>query len=151
MAPMAPMAAQPQWQKPTYHAESEPEKESPPEPHVTHKPYTAPMPYPTPSYSLYGAAKVKHKKVYDPGYPAYPAPAPAMKWKSKCPPVMCDPQYVVRDCYIPREVPVVHPVVTVNRHVIVNVPRHYYQPVTRNVVVDPGCPGTGQRPPGYMG
>ncbi len=59
----------------------------------------------------------------------------------KCPPIICPPQYVVRDCYIPREVPVIHPIVNVNRHIIVNVPRHYYQPSTQDVVVDPGCPG----------
>jgi hypothetical protein len=83
----------------------------------------------------------KVKKVYDPGYASHLAKS------QHCPPIVCDPQYVVRDCYIPREVPVVHPVVNVNRHIIVNVPKHYYQPITRNVVVDPGCPGRHR--PGY--
>jgi hypothetical protein len=81
--------------------------------------------------------KVKH--VYDPGY----------DMPHGCPPIVCPPQYCIRDCYIPREVPVVHPIVNVNRHVIVNVPRHYYQPMTQNVVVDPGCPGKSCRPKGH--
>jgi hypothetical protein len=96
-----------------------------------------------PKYGYYphvvGKATVKVqkvKKVYDPGYAAH-VPQPK---SHHCPPIVCDPRYVVRDCYIPREVPVVHPIVNVNRHVIVNVPKHYYQPITRNVVVDPGCP-----------
>lgn len=65
----------------------------------------------------------------------------------RCPPIICPPRYSVRDCYIPRMVPYVHPIVNINRHVIVNVPRHYYVPMTRNIVVDPGCPGyVGRRP-----
>lgn len=58
----------------------------------------------------------------------------------KCKPIICDPVYVYNDCCVPREVPIIHPVVTVNRRIIVNVPKHYYQPMTKNVVVDPGCP-----------
>ncbi len=65
----------------------------------------------------------------------------AVQMMKKCPPIICDPQYIVRDCYIPREVPIIHPIVNVERRVIVNVPRHYVQPMTRNEVVDPGCPG----------
>lgn len=81
----------------------------------------------------------KHKKKYDPGY--------MMKHKScGCPPIVCDPQYVVRDCYIPREVPIIHPIVNVTRHNIVNVPRHYFQHSTKDEVVDPGCPGSGHHP-----
>ncbi len=58
-----------------------------------------------------------------------------------CPrPVVCPPRFVVHDCFIPREVPYIHPVVHINRHNIVNVPRHIYRPITRNVVVDPGYP-----------
>jgi hypothetical protein len=66
---------------------------------------------------------------------------PGGVYAMSCPPIVCDPRYRVRNCYIPRVVPYVHPIVTVNRNVIVNVPRHYYVPTTRNVVVDPGCPG----------
>ncbi|MBB3853984.1 hypothetical protein BV455_00561 [Parageobacillus caldoxylosilyticus] len=58
-----------------------------------------------------------------------------------CPrPVICPPRFVVRDCFIPRVVPFIHPVVHINRHNIVNVPRHIFRPITRNVVVDPGYP-----------
>jgi hypothetical protein len=68
-----------------------------------------------------------------------------------CPPIMCKPQYRVRDCYIPRMVPYVHPIVNVNRHIVVNVPQHFYVPLTRNVFVDPGCPGyTGVRRRPYV-
>ncbi len=111
--------------------------------------YESPAMQPKFGYMPHGFTKVKvqaTKKVYDPGY----AHAPKQHMPSHhCPPIVCDPQYIVRDCYVPREVPVVHPIVNVNRHVIVNVPRHYYQPVTRDVVVDPGCPGCGGH--GYDG
>lgn len=58
----------------------------------------------------------------------------------QCNPVYCPPQYVVRDCYIPRVVPYIHPVVIVIRQNIVNVPHHIYQPHFQNIVNDPGCP-----------
>jgi hypothetical protein len=57
-------------------------------------------------------------------------------------PVVCPPQCVVRDYYTPREVPVIHPIVNINRQHIVNVPRHIYQPVTRNIVVDNRYPSS---------
>ncbi|WP_207652388.1 spore coat protein D [Desulfosporosinus sp. FKB] len=62
-----------------------------------------------------------------------------------CPPVICPPQYCVHDCFIPRMVPYIHPVVHVMRQNIVNVPQHFYQPMVRNVVFDPGCPGYDPR------
>jgi len=52
-------------------------------------------------------------------------------------PIVYPAQYVVRDYYTPRVVPVIHPVVTVNRQNIVDVPQHYVQPLTTNVVVAP--------------
>lgn len=55
-------------------------------------------------------------------------------------PVMCEPRRVVRDHYIPRVVPFVHPVEIVHRYHIVNVPRHVYRPYVRREVVDPGYP-----------
>jgi hypothetical protein len=58
-----------------------------------------------------------------------------------CQPVICPPQYCVHDYYMARMVPYIHPVVHVNRQNIINVPQHIYQPITRNVVVDSGCPG----------
>ena len=35
-------------------------------------------------------------------------------------PIVCPPQYVVRDFFVPQAVPVIHPVVTVNRQNIVD-------------------------------
>ncbi|HHY74128.1 MAG TPA: hypothetical protein GX497_13085 [Bacillus bacterium] len=55
-------------------------------------------------------------------------------------PIMCPPRYVEHNRFVPRVVPYIHPVINVNRTHIVNVPRHIYQPVTRNVVIDPGYP-----------
>lgn len=55
-------------------------------------------------------------------------------------PIFCPPKYVVRDRFVPREVPYIHPVININRTNIVNVPRHIVRPITRNVVVDPGYP-----------
>lgn len=125
--------------------------ESTPHSHGIHKHYNdSPTVHWKPQYIPYGVPQVvkkKKKKAYYPGHYA-PAHAPAQQWPSHCPPIVCDPQYVIRDCYVPREVPVIHPVVTVNRHVIVNVPRHYVQPMMKNVVVDPGCPGHGYHPYG---
>jgi spore coat protein D len=57
-----------------------------------------------------------------------------------CPPIICPPQCCERNCFIPRVVPVIHPVVFTNRIIIVNVPRHFFCPTTNNVIVDPGCP-----------
>lgn len=58
----------------------------------------------------------------------------------QCVPVVCPPQYVYRDCYIPRCVPYIHPVIYVTRQNIVNVPQHIFQPRYESVVNDPGCP-----------
>lgn len=65
-------------------------------------------------------------------------------------PIVCPPQYVVRDYFVPRLVPVIHPVVTVNRENIVNVPQHFIQQyTTTEVVAAPqiGFVGT----PGFFG
>ncbi len=126
--------------------------ESPSDPNGIHK-YDdeSPAMYAKPTYIPYGVTKTvkKKKKMYDPGYYGHTHVSTHHYGKPQCGPIVCDPQYVVRDCYIPREVPVVHPVVTVNRHIIVNVPKHYYQPKTQNVTVDPGCPCPGPKPHGY--
>ena len=53
-------------------------------------------------------------------------------------PICCPPEYCVRDYYTQRIVPVIHPIVNINRQNIVDVPQHYYQTMTRNVVVDQG-------------
>jgi len=66
-----------------------------------------------------------------------------------CQPVIYPPQYCVHDYYTPRMVPYIHPVVHVNRQNIVNVPQHYYPTITKDIVVDPGCPGVGCGCPGH--
>ncbi|TQR18983.1 hypothetical protein [Psychrobacillus vulpis] len=52
-------------------------------------------------------------------------------------PVVCPPQYRVRDSFLPRMQPVIHPIVNVNREHTVNVPQHFYTVTNRNVVVNP--------------
>lgn len=128
--------------KPSYEAES------PSSPEMGHDDESSPM-YAKPAYYGVGVTKTvkKTKKVYDPGHYGHVS-VHHHHGKMKCGPIVCDPQYIIRDCYIPREVPVVHPVVTVNRNIIVNVPRHYYQPMSKSVTVDPGCPTTGRKPKG---
>lgn len=59
----------------------------------------------------------------------------------KCPPIVCPPVYQYHDCYVQREVPIIQPVIRINRQIIVNVPRYIVAPETRNEVIDPGCPG----------
>lgn len=68
-------------------------------------------------------------------------------------PICCPPQYCVRDYYTQRIVPVIHPIVNINRQNIVDVPQHYYQTTTRNVIVDQGFQGDFGRfgYPGYTG
>lgn len=69
-----------------------------------------------------------------------------------CRPVVLSPQYCVRDFYTTRMVPVIQPVVQINRQNIINVPQRIVQPMTRNVVVDQGCPGAGGgMAPGFPG
>lgn len=57
-----------------------------------------------------------------------------------CSPIYCDPQVMVHNTFVPRVVPVIHPIVHVNKQNIVNVPHHIVQPLVRSEVVDPGCP-----------
>ena len=56
-------------------------------------------------------------------------------------PVCCPPEYCVRDFYTQRIIPVIHPIENINRQNIVDVPQHYYQTTTRNVVADQGFQG----------
>lgn len=53
-------------------------------------------------------------------------------------PIVCPTQYVVNDQFIRREVPIIHPVVFINRRNIIDVPRHITAPVQREVVVNHG-------------
>lgn len=55
-------------------------------------------------------------------------------------PIYCDPQYIVHDTYVPRYIPVIHPIVHVNRKNIVNVPEHIYQESSQETTIDPGYP-----------
>ena len=59
-------------------------------------------------------------------------------------PICCPPEYCIQDYYTQRFVPVIHPVVTIRRQNIIDVPQHYYQQTTRNVVVNQGFQGQGQ-------
>lgn len=52
-------------------------------------------------------------------------------------PVVCPPQYRVRDSFLPRMQPVIHPIVNVNREHIVNVPQHFWTETNRTVAVNP--------------
>jgi len=67
-------------------------------------------------------------------------------------PICCPPQYCVQDYYAQRFVPVIHPIVTINRQNIIDVPQHYYQQTTQNVVVNQGFQGQGfPSNPAYQG
>ena len=68
-----------------------------------------------------------------------------------CRPICCPPQYCVRDYYTQRAVPVIHPIVNINRQNIVNVPQHYYQPIERNVVVERGFVAQGVQGQDFLG
>lgn len=63
-------------------------------------------------------------------------------------PICCPPVYCVEDYYTQRSVPVVHPVVIIKRQNVIDVPQHYYQQTTRNVVVNQGFQAQGQALPG---
>ena len=55
-------------------------------------------------------------------------------------PIVCPPEYRFHDEFMPREVPIIHPIVNVNRHHYVDIPKHYYR---RN---DEGCNGSSSWP-----
>lgn len=72
---------------------------------------------------------------------------------------MCPTQYRCHDTFVPREVPVIHPIVNVNRQHTVVVPRNYVTETTRTVPGSTvfarpgqpfgGGPGFGGPGPGY--
>lgn len=62
---------------------------------------------------------------------------------SGCRPICCPPKYCVRDFYAQRTIPVIQPVVTINRQNIVDVPQYFVQPISRNVVVNQGFQNQG--------
>ncbi len=51
-------------------------------------------------------------------------------------PIVCPPKYMVRNRFIRRPQPIIHPVVHVNRLNVVDVPKHIYRPITRNEIVE---------------
>ena len=53
-------------------------------------------------------------------------------------PKICPPEYIVRDRFIPREVPHIHPIIHVNRHHIVDVPRHIHRHFRRDEFYEQG-------------
>jgi spore coat protein D len=55
----------------------------------------------------------------------------------------------VRDSYAQRFVPVIHPIVVINRQNIIDVPQHYVQQTTRNVVVNQGFQAQGVPTQGF--
>ncbi|WP_081788038.1 hypothetical protein [Sporolactobacillus terrae] len=59
---------------------------------------------------------------------------------SNAKPIICDPRYVIHNTCVPRYVPVIHPVIHINRKNIVNVPRHIVRESERTEIVDPGYP-----------
>ena len=124
--------------------ESPDEWESPSAPHKVHKHVSeASPPVQSATGPMYGhshamttakvTVKPKKAKLYHHGYaPMKHSQDP----KYGCAPMITAPQYVIHDCFIAREVPVVHPVIHVNRYHIVNIPTHYYQHSLQNVFVD---------------
>lgn len=68
-------------------------------------------------------------------------------------PIVCPTQYRCHDEFIPREVPVIHPIVNVNRQHVVEVPRHFYTETTQNVMGEtlPAMPGCGPQFGGGFG
>lgn len=63
-------------------------------------------------------------------------------------PIVCPTQYRFHDQFTPQEIPVIHPIVNVNREHMVPVPRHFYTESTQNVNCGPVRPGFG---PGFGG
>lgn len=61
-------------------------------------------------------------------------------------PVVCPTQYRFHDEFTQREVPFIHPIVNVNRHHVIDVPRHYYTETTENVMGASMFPDGGYGP-----
>ncbi|EHQ87900.1 hypothetical protein [Desulfosporosinus youngiae] len=70
---------------------------------------------------------------------------------SGCRPICCPPQYRVQDFYAQRFIPVIHPIVTINRQNIVDVPQHIFQQTSRNVVVNQGFQPQPAQGRGFLG
>jgi len=55
----------------------------------------------------------------------------------RCKPIVAPPQYCVRDRFVARPQPIIHPVVHVDRVNVVNVPKPIYKPIYKRQIVDP--------------
>jgi len=64
-------------------------------------------------------------------------------------PICCPPVYCVEDYYTQRFVPVIHQVVNIRRQNVIDVPQHYIQQTTRNVVVNQGFQNQGVQAQGF--
>ncbi len=51
-------------------------------------------------------------------------------------PITRPPRYVVHNEFVRCEIPIIQPVVHVNRLNVIDVPRHIYKPIRKNVVVE---------------
>ncbi|MFS0824729.1 spore coat protein D [Bacillus sp. 1P02SD] len=50
-------------------------------------------------------------------------------------PIVCPPKYHVRNQFVKRVHPIIHPIVNVNRINVIDVPRHIIKPIRRTEVV----------------
>lgn len=58
-------------------------------------------------------------------------------WCPPVEPIVCPPEFRCHDVFMPREVPVIHPIVNVNRHHCVDIPKHYFTETTKDVMGAP--------------
>lgn len=76
-------------------------------------------------------------------YPVQPianlpiANQPIAHQSHRMPPIVCPPLCRYTDSYTEREVPVIQPLININRQHIVDVPKTYYEEINENVVVSP--------------
>lgn len=63
-------------------------------------------------------------------------------------PIVCPPIYRCHNSFVKREVPVIQPIVNVNRVNTVVTPRRYFQESNRNVMGDTFFAGQGMGPTG---
>ena len=61
-------------------------------------------------------------------------------------PIVCPTEYRCHDQFMTREVPYIHPIVNVNRHHVVDVPKHYFTETTVDVMGAPMHPQGGFGP-----
>lgn len=74
-----------------------------------------------------------------------------MRPSNQMQPIVCPPQYRCHDTFVRQEVPVIHPIVNVNRQHTVVVPRNYVTETTRTVPGSTVFPRGGQQFGGGFG